>query len=564
MYEAFRTSSIYLSSVVASNYLMPMSLFFSVVGIILSIGIICGNRLAVIHIPHRQLLSPLLRHVGIAALNVSKVTSITLFIIAGFAIVISYFGWTLFISIEAVYMYGGFLIIGSAIGVTISLPAVYRWLPILERGDGLDDVENLAARLKKLARGYDPEKYFDISRGFFLGLDDKRRPVRVKKEVIQKNHIQIVGESGTGKSSLAGILSAQCAMLKESVIIFDPKNDVYLPSVLARIAKKYNIPFYLLDLRPSSPPQINPLSGCEQWEVEELLVAAFELGKTGVPGADFYRGEDRDACLEMAVHYTAGAQTIPQLFQACSKNPSITGRTNLWREFRQFTTLPAFHAKEGLDLKNIIDNGGILYVIGSTTSDKVFAAQRLMLQRILQIIASRKIENARPVAILLEELKYVLSAGVLRGLSTIRDKACHILLNHQSLQDLEDCAGLPPRAVRGAVHGNTSIKVVYKLNEFETAQQFEGVGGMERTFVENINTTDEHNTRGWRESERPRIRADLLTHLPKPVSGESSVGVLFGLGTAQLISTRYLTAGETPKVVAAEADEAPMTAEELI
>lgn len=534
------------------------------VGLLLTMGMLCGGKLAVIHIPDRPLLSPLLRHVGIAAKKTSQVVTLSLLIIGSFAAYLSYLNGTLFSHDQETYMYSLLLIIGLAAGVVASIPVIYRWLPSWERGNGLDDVAHLTARLRKLARGFNPENYFSVKNGIFLGLDEKRSPVRVPKEAIQKNHLQIIGESGTGKSSLAGVLLSQCALLDESVVVIDPKNDVFLAGALARIAEKNGIPFHLLDLRPGAPPQINPLMGCEPWQVEELLVAGFELGKSGEPGSDYYRGEDRDACGEVAALYANGATTIPSLFQACTKSQAVTDRTNLWRELRQFSSLKAFHAREGLDLKQVIENGGILYVIGSITSDKVFAAQRLLLQRILQIISARNPHSSRPVALLLDEIKYTLSVPAVRALGTVRDRACHIIVCHQSLNDLSDCPGLQPKAVRGAIHGNTSVKIAYKLNEFETALELEGIAGKEKTFVENINTVEEHHSRGWRESERPRVRADALTHLPKPTRGEASVGVLFGLGTAKLLATRYLEAGTAPPVVAAEADDITVAVEELI
>lgn len=555
---------ILLSSWITSMYLIPLPMLCCAIGMLLSMGILCGGKLAAIHIPDRPLLSPLLRHVGIAAMKASQLVILSLLVIGSFAAYLFYVNGTLFSHYQETSVYGLFFIIGLAAGVAVSLPVIYRWLPIWERGNGLDDVAHLTARLKKLARGFNPENYFSVKKGVFLGLDEKRSPLWVPKEAIQKNHLQIIGESGTGKSSLAGVLLAQSALLGEAVVVIDPKNDVYLASALARIAEKNNIPFRLLDLRPGAPPQLNPLAGCEPWQVEELLIAGFELGKTGEPGSDYYRGEDRDACGEVAQLYAAGSVTIPSLFQACAKNSAITERSNLWREFRQFASLPAFHAREGLDMERIINDGGILYIIGSITSDKVFAAQRLLLQRILQIISERNPQNARPVALMLDEIKYVLSVPAVRALGTVRDRSCHIIVAHQSLNDLSDCPGLQPKAVRGAIHGNTSVKVVYKLNEFETAQEFEGIGGMEKTYVENINSVEEHHSRGWRESERPRVRADLLTHLPKPIYGEASVGVLFGLGTTKLLSTRYLDAGQTPSIVEAEADDITIAVEELI
>ncbi len=496
---------------ITSNYMRPDAFYCWLLGIMLSIGFFCGRRLAIINIPDRPLLSPALRHLGVSIWKITRVATVLIIAGVGFLLLLTVGSYS---SEQDTIILLTFLIIGFMIGCGIFVPTICRYIAKIELGKGLDDVEKIADRLKKLSKGYNPEKYFNIKKGFFLGLDEKGNSINVPKEAIQKNHVQIIGESGTGKSSLAGVILAQSALLGETVIVIDPKNDAFLASVLARISEKHGIPFTLLDLRPSAPPQINPLQGCEPWEVEELLIAGFELGKSGNPGTDFYRGEDRDACTEVAKIFADGAKTIPSLFQTCSKTTSITERTNYWREFRHFSSLPAFHAKAGLDLKATIDNGGILYVIGSITSDKVFTAQKMFLQRILQIISARRLEGARPVCIMLDEIKYILSIPALRALGTVRDRNCHIIIAHQSLGDLDDCAGLPPKAVRGAVHGNTSIKFAYKLNELDTALQLEGIAGKERTFVQNINTAEENHSRGWRESERPRIRADLLTHLP--------------------------------------------------
>ena len=43
----------------------------------------------------------------------------------------------------------------------------------------------------------------------------------------------------------------------------------------------------------------------------------------------------------------------------------------------------------------------------------------------------------------------------------------------------------------------------------------------------------------------------VFTHLPKPSNGEASVGVVFGLGTAWYLSTRYIESGPAPKPIEA-------------
>ncbi|TKF93720.1 TraM recognition domain-containing protein, partial [Vibrio sp. F13] len=69
------------------------------------------------------------------------------------------------------------------------------------------------------------------------------------------------------------------------------------------------------------------------------------------------------------------------------------------------------------------------------------------------------------------ELKYHISKAAMEGLGAARDKGIHMLLAHQSVADLRDCpADLNSDAVVGAVVENTKFKLVYKLQDPETAE----------------------------------------------------------------------------------------------
>lgn len=414
------------------------------------------------------------------------------------------------------------------------------------------DVREDAARLKKLARPFDPAKFINLQRGIFLGLDDQRKPVYLPQQTISKNHIEILGESGVGKSSLAGVLLSQLAAAGETVVIFDPKNDRNLPGVLAEAGRTWGgCPVHVLDLRPVADfAQVNPFKDCRADQVEELLQVALELGKTGDAGVDFYRGGDREATSYLAWSESA-PQSILEIISTGAGDSRITTQENLWRELRQLGRIQAFHASEGLDLVDVLSKPGILYVIGSTTKLEVVAGQKLLLQRILQIVDARA-DQSRPVAMFLDELKYILSPAALRAAGTIRDRNCHLMFAHQSLGDLEDCPGLNPKAVRGAIWGNCGVKIVYKMLDATTSRELQAIAGQTAVEAESKgkNSTGDSSNRKMERSEH--MPAHVFTHLPKPANGEASVGVVFGLGTAFYLSTRYLPAGEAPKPNPAE------------
>ena len=446
------------------------------------------------------------------------------------------------------------LIVGGSLAALGSAAAAIR---ILRQGRVVDhaavaDVRDAAAGLRRLARPYDPRRFIDLRRGVFVGLDQARRPIYLGRHVLDKNHLDILGESGVGKSSLAGVLLSQLAAAGETVVVFDPKGDRMLPGVLARGGREWGrYQVHLIDLRPGAGAQLNPFRGCRRDQTEELLQVALELGKTGDAGVDFYRSGDREATAWIADGCDEGAD-IQTLISVASEDERITEKENLWRELRQLGRVRAFHTARGLDLATMLSKPGVVYIIGSTTRLEVVAAQKLLLQRVLQLLDERT-NQSRPIALFIDELKYILSPAALRAAGTIRDRNCHLTFAHQSLGDLDDCPGLSAKAVRGAIWGNSGVKIAYKMLDAQTAQELSRIVG----DVTAVSRSTTHGD-GGRASSTARAESvsmmppHVFTNLPKPSADEASVGVLIGLGVARYIATRWLPAGPapTPAVVA--------------
>lgn len=500
------------------------------------------------------------------------------------ALVATYFGWRYITSRlnEKLSKTGfelrplGFLMLGIAAftfivaiqvgGATwLLLPlSVFGTLLFISRGDkqqvkgGAADVINDAEKMKALAEPFEPEPYIKKARArgrdeIFLGLNQDRKPIFFPRTKISKNHIEILGESGVGKSSLAGVLLSQLAAAGECVVIFDPKADRMLPGVLARAGQENGFPVTHIDLRFGKPAQLNPFFRARRDQVEELLQVALDLGKTGHAGADFYRGKDREATSWMASAFEDGETSMPELLEKAGEDERVVEQENLWREFRQIARIPAFQVHQdqgGHDLEKLLSNHGVIYITGSTTRLEVQAGQKLLLQRILQVLDER-LDQSMPVAIFLDELKYILSPASLRAAGTIRDRNCHLIFAHQSLGDLSDCPGLDPKAVRGAVWGNCGLKIVYKMQDAETARELSLISG-ERAVLERRKTQNDNGV-SVAESigKASHMPLHTFTHLPKPEAGEASVGVILGDGVAYFVSTRWLPSGPTPEPIAA-------------
>jgi type IV secretory pathway TraG/TraD family ATPase VirD4 len=154
----------------------------------------------------------------------------------------------------------------------------------------------------------------------------------------------------------------------------------------------------------------------------------------------------------------------------------------------------------------------------------------------------------------LDEFKHVLSPTALTALGVIRDYDAHCLLAHQSLGDLDSCAGITRAEAEGAVLDNTAIKIIYRLGDSSYAEKLSKNSGKKAIFVEqsgkNINENN-HSEGGWREVHVPLIDPDVLTHLPMPSDrkGQASVGVIFGVGIARLFHVGYIAVnGNLPPV----------------
>lgn len=388
----------------------------------------------------------------------------------------------------------------------------------------------------------------------------------IDPEVVRKNHISILGASGTGKSKIAALILTQMHESGDGVVVIDPKDDEFLPGIIARAAEKTGRPFLFINLR-AEEPQINPLAGASQTEREILLQSALQLDPTGEPGVDFYRGEDRDAASALLA---SGGKSLPELREAGVALKDVTKRENFWREFKSLCLLPAFQTKDARDLKGVIEAGGVVYIVGDTDDLRVVAGQKMLLTRVLQIIKSRPREGAKQVSLMLDEFKYLLSNSSLRALGTIRDRRCNLILAYQSYGDLADCGPLPKEAVLGAAKQNTTLKFVYKLEDTDTALDFSRMAGTVREMELSRSTIEVDGivNATLREGHKDAVSVDMLTtNMPKPIGNQPSVCWVFGQGPAFLLATMHLPAGKYPTLIPASDKHLPKlerTVEDLI
>lgn len=543
--------------------------------IVLIITWIAGRRLNRFAKPEYPKASTVVRQVASIISLISLITICIFLVYSLLIFILVFFGFSLIERLSAggffevltytisqiwVVMKASLVTIGSGltIGLILAFYLNYFLIPEWERGEGLSDVKQLVKTFKKL-NGFNPMPFINIQKGCFIGLDSQNKPIYVSWQKVRETHIQVIGTTGCGKGVLMTLIAYQSILAGEGLVWIDPKFDRFSPRVIAAAAMQAGKSFYFINLNPDQPPQLNPFAGAEAFEIEELLVSAFDLKGKGTDG-DFHRGKDEDAAIEASrLAVEKNALSILQLIQICRSDESITCQENFWSKLRKLGDLNAIKTTGGINLKDAILNGSVIYIVGSTDNERVKMLQKLLLVRVNQIIKKQdRFKKNSPTCIVLDEFKHVLSPTALTGLGVIRDYDTHCLLAHQSLGDLDSCPGITRAEAEGAVLDNTAIKIVYRLGDSSYAEKLSKNSGKKAIFVEqsgkNLNENN-HSEGGWREMHAPLIDQDVLTHLPMPSDreGQASVGVLFGVGVARLFRVGYIpTSGNLPNIKVAQ------------
>ncbi|HAG3148640.1 TPA: type IV secretory system conjugative DNA transfer family protein [Salmonella enterica] len=371
---------------------------------------------------------------------------------------------------------------------------------------------------------YNPLDYIDLKKGVFIGLDKDDQPQYITIKEFQKQHAAIIGTTGSGKGITASILLYQAILLGEAVFVEDPKDDEWAVHVLREACKKAGKKFVVINLNRTNH-QLDLLADISHEQLEELFNAGFSLSKKG-EAADFYRIADRRAARNVAAIHKTG-MTLYDLFNDDNVKSIGEDAPAFLGELEEIALVNSVNAKNGFSLKEIFDNGGCCYIIGSTRNQKIISAQRMILTRLIQIAETRDRINTTPrvVAIFLDELKYHISRPTMEGLGTARDKSVHIFMAFQAIDDLRDCpSDLNGDSVIGAVIENAKFKLIYKIQNPETAEWAAKMTGSilvddeMRKVRTDLSLTEKVDTdRMIRQAESYYVDSNMFLNLPERV-----------------------------------------------
>ncbi|EOG3201811.1 type IV secretory system conjugative DNA transfer family protein [Salmonella enterica] len=371
---------------------------------------------------------------------------------------------------------------------------------------------------------YNPLDYIDLNKGVFIGLNKDDQPQYITIKEFRTQHAAIIGTTGSGKGVTATVLLYQAILSGEAVFVEDPKDDEWAPHVLREACKKAGKKFTLINLNKLNF-QLDLLADISHEQLEELFNAGFSLAKNG-DASDFYRIKDRRAARNTAAIYEKG-MTLRDLFNTDFVQSLREDVPAFCGELEEIALVNSINATNGFSLKEVFDEGGCCYIIGSTRNQKIISAQRMILTRLIQIAETRDRINSTPrtVAIFLDELKYHLSRPALEGLGTARDKGVHIFMAFQATDDLRDCpSDLNGDSVIGAVIENAKFKLIYKIQNPETAEWAARMTGSilvddeMRKVRTDLSLTEKVDTdRMIRQAESYYVDSNMFLNLPEKV-----------------------------------------------
>ncbi len=401
------------------------------------------------------------------------------------------------------------------------------------------DMRYMARHVPSQRRPFDPRKYIAPKRGVFLGLGEDRKALYVPADRWYTTHAQICGPTGSGKGVLLGSLLYQSIRQGTSVAMFDPKNDEWLPHVLMAAANEAGVPYMFIDLA-GNIPQWSPFAGKDEFEIQELLAAAFGMSDQG-SDADYYRAYGRRVARTLA-RDIAGRAITPRnayLDRVQDLDKEADDAKKFLLDLEEICSLRVVCTIAGMKLNKAIEDGAVIYVRGSTRNPAVIRLQRMFLVAVVQAIEARRGDARRHTTICLDEFKYHISRPSLEALGAIRDKHANVLLAHQSLGDLRDGPkDLDADSVGAIVQDNCGIKIAYGTKSYETADHFAKLSGTIlvddeiRTVSRNAALAESKKAdRVLRQAERHLIDANMMLSLPPLCAA------LYGAGTPQLIFT---------------------------
>lgn len=378
-------------------------------------------------------------------------------------------------------------------------PALSNWarkFRVKQSGDALSDIRVEVDKIK--AKDFDPRTFY-LPEKMFLGLDEHGQPIYMDDEVFLKNHKKVIGPSQTGKGVVLGVLLDQAIMKGWGAWFVDQKPDDFICDIMRESCERHGreSPKYL-DLNGIGPGAYAPFANGTRRERRERVVKAYAMADSGT-AADFYKSNERKVLDFIMPYWDGSLRQLDALLRG--KHPEINDAKRNWirensgsldsntSEFMQLESLLAT-PEESFNVSDALLGADVVYVRSNMKDTIVRKGCIALLDEVVQVTMRNKLP--RPVFIVLDEIKFIVSDTLADALATILSKGMNMALTYQAITDLLNLPdkSLNADSIRGGIDTNTQVTLSYRANDFETAKWVSDQTGLGQKTVTKMEKVD--------------------------------------------------------------------------
>lgn len=347
-----------------------------------------------------------------------------------------------------------------------------RSLRFRQSKDELSDIKKEHSKYQQ--KNFDPQKYYAPSKGLFVGLDEKDKPIYIDHDTWLETNMQIIGPTRYGKGVLAGVLMDQTIERGNALFYIDPKKDRFAPEIMYQAALRNNTPFYYLDLsNDDDPGAYAPFTGGNERDALARLFNICGVELTGNPGTDFYKTQERR---ELTQQFKS-SRTLQGILKSLNMEQATKSEAIL-SELAEFKTFAA-SKKNSFSIARALKQGAVVYVRGSLTDSSVKAVTRSFIMELVQETMALEQQRDNHVTIVIDEVRFLVSKQLADALSTIVGFRANIVTLYQSIKDLlaPDDITINGQALLQSINVNSQLKAIYGGADSETAEWIAELSG---------------------------------------------------------------------------------------
>ncbi|ELM3316207.1 hypothetical protein RYT77_004651 [Salmonella enterica] len=414
------------------------------------------------------------------------------------------------------------------------ISAFIRRFRVSQTSDAISDVR--VEHGKYEPKIFNPTEYYK-NNNWFIGLNENENPIYISDEEFTTTNARILGATQTGKGVLQGVIIDQAIRKKDKAVCFiDQKPDKFIYSIMNKACLDEGRKLITFDICTNRGITYEPFLHGDKIDKLARIYNTLDINDTGTT-ADHYLESARACILKV---YDMWDGTLAHL-----KNLLSGGCTSFSEEDYEFilkfgrkivVKLEELSGLNGvkssdnlLNIRQIIENGDILYIRGKLNSDLVKRVVKCIIQEMTDAFIATP-DKKKHYTCVIDEARFVISPEIADAMATIVSSHANMILAYQESDDLLNIKGYSSTiaaSIKSSIETNSNIVIVQKCN-YKTAEllaQESGTIPLTITKLEHVNT-DDFGAESWGGKRLIGQQEDYLIPINTILTLPARVGVL--------------------------------------